>query len=87
VHLATAGHTSRHGFALTIVEGLKARHAPVKAERIIPIRTEDYPTKAVRPRNSRLDLGRLTRLPGCLHDFVVGRIGGDGQRFGITGLA
>jgi dTDP-4-dehydrorhamnose reductase len=59
VHLATAGHTSWHGFAVTIVEGLKARHAPVKAERIIPIRTEEYPTKAVRPRNSRLDLARL----------------------------
>jgi dTDP-4-dehydrorhamnose reductase len=64
VHLATAGHTSWHGFAVTIVEGLKARHAPVKAERIIPIPTEDYPTKAVRPRNSRLDLARLTYVFG-----------------------
>ena len=64
VHLATAGHTSWHCFAVTIVEGLKARHTPVKAERIIPIPTEDYPTKAVRPRNSRLDLARLKHLFG-----------------------
>jgi dTDP-4-dehydrorhamnose reductase len=39
------------------VAGLKAPGG--KAERIIPIRTEDFPTKAVRPRNSRLDLGRI----------------------------
>jgi dTDP-4-dehydrorhamnose reductase len=64
VHLATAGHTSWHCFAVTIVEGLKARHTPVKAERIIPIPTEDYPTKAVRPRNSRLDLARMKDLFG-----------------------
>jgi dTDP-4-dehydrorhamnose reductase len=64
VHLAAAGHTSWHGFAIRIVEGLKARRAPVKAERIIPIRTEEYPTKAVRPRNSRLDLARLKDLFG-----------------------
>jgi dTDP-4-dehydrorhamnose reductase len=64
VHLATAGHTSWCGFAIAIVEGLKARHAPVKAERITPIPTEDYPTKAVRPRNSRLDLARLKHLFG-----------------------
>jgi dTDP-4-dehydrorhamnose reductase len=64
VHLATAGATSWHGFAVAIVEGLKARHTAVKAERVVPIRTEDYPTKAVRPRNSRLDLGRLAQVFG-----------------------
>jgi len=64
VHLATAGTTSWHGFAVAIIEGLKARHAAVKVERIEPIRTEDYPTKAIRPRNSRLDLGRLAQVFG-----------------------
>jgi len=58
VHL-TAGATSWHGFATAILEGMKNRHLRVKTERIIAIRTEDYPGKAGRPRNSRLGLGRL----------------------------
>ena len=33
-------------------------------ERIVPIATEDYPTKARRPRNSRLDLARLQAIFG-----------------------
>jgi dTDP-4-dehydrorhamnose reductase len=80
VHLATAGTTSWHGFAVAIVDALKARDAAktenvktgsintncVKTERVIAIRTEDYPTKAVRPRNSRLDLGRLAQVFGIV---------------------
>jgi hypothetical protein len=31
---------------------------------VIPIRTEDYPTRATCPRNSRLDLSRLARVFG-----------------------
>lgn len=64
VHLATSGETSWHGFAGAIVDGLKARGAPLKAQAIVPIRTEDYPTKAKRPGNSRLDLTRLQRVFG-----------------------
>jgi dTDP-4-dehydrorhamnose reductase len=66
VHFATAGTTSWHGFAVAIVEGLKARRAVVKAERIVPIRTEEFPTKAIRPHNSRLDLGRLAQVFGIV---------------------
>ena len=64
VHLATSGETSWHGFASAIVDGLKARGAPLKAQAIVPIRTEDYPTKAKRPANSRLDMTRLQRVFG-----------------------
>jgi dTDP-4-dehydrorhamnose reductase len=64
VHLAAAGETSWHGFASAIVEGLKARGTPLKAQSIVPIRTQDYPTKAKRPANSRLDLTRLQRVFG-----------------------
>jgi len=64
VHLATSGETSWHGFASAIVDGLKARGAPLKAQAIVPIRTEDYPTKAKRPGNSRLDLTRAQRVFG-----------------------
>jgi dTDP-4-dehydrorhamnose reductase len=64
VHLAAAGETSWQGFATAIVEGLKARGARLKTQSIVPIRTEDYPTKAKRPANSRLDLTRLQRVLG-----------------------
>ena len=64
VHLAASGETSWYGFACAIVEGLKARGVTLAVERIVPIATEDYPTKARRPRNSRLDLTRLQIIFG-----------------------
>ena len=36
----------------------------LSVERIVPIATDDYPTKARRPRNSRLDLARLQIIFG-----------------------
>ena len=64
VHLAASGETSWHGFASAIVGGLKARGVALAVERIVPIATEDYPTKARRPHNSRLDMTRLQTLFG-----------------------
>jgi dTDP-4-dehydrorhamnose reductase len=64
VHLTAAGFTSWHGFAVAIMQGLKARGAPVKAQRVIPICTEECPSKAIRPRNSSLDLQRLSQVFG-----------------------
>ena len=64
VHLAASGETSWCGFASAIVEGLKARGVTLAIERIVPIATDDYPTKARRPRNSRLDLARLQTIFG-----------------------
>jgi dTDP-4-dehydrorhamnose reductase len=64
VHLAAGGETSWHGFASAIVDGLKARGLPLKAQAIVPIRTEDYPTKAKRPANSRLDMTRAQHVFG-----------------------
>lgn len=64
VHLAAAGETSWHGFACAIVDGLRARGVPVLARRVVAIATADYPTKAKRPANSRLDLARLTAVFG-----------------------
>jgi dTDP-4-dehydrorhamnose reductase len=49
---------------MAIIAGLKARAIPVRAERVIPIKTSEFPTKAQRPLNSRLDLTRITRLLG-----------------------
>jgi len=62
VHVAAADYVSWHGFAEAIIDGLKQRGIPLKVERVLPIRTEDYPTKATRPRNSRLDIGRLREV-------------------------
>jgi dTDP-4-dehydrorhamnose reductase len=59
VHLAAGGQTSWHGFATAIIEGLRLRGAPLAVEEIVPIRTDEYPTPARRPRNSRLSLARL----------------------------
>jgi dTDP-4-dehydrorhamnose reductase len=59
VHVAAAGQTSWHGFASAIVEGLRRRGARLAVQRLIPIPSAEYVTKAVRPLNSRLDLRRL----------------------------
>jgi len=64
VHLAASGSTSWHGFATAILEGLKVRGVAVAAHRVVPILTQEYPTKAARPRNSRLDLRRLAEVFG-----------------------
>jgi len=64
VHLACSGETSWHGFAAAIVEGLTARGIMVEVESIVAIRTEDYPTKAHRPRHSRFDQTWLRQVFG-----------------------
>jgi dTDP-4-dehydrorhamnose reductase len=64
VHLAASGETSWHGFACAIVEGLRARGVALAVERVLAIRSEEYPTRARRPRNSRLDLPRACEVFG-----------------------
>jgi dTDP-4-dehydrorhamnose reductase len=59
VNVVCGGETSWHGFASAIVAGLKSRGVQLAVETIIPIATADFPTKATRPGNSRLDLSRL----------------------------
>jgi dTDP-4-dehydrorhamnose reductase len=61
LNISTSGRTSWHGFATAIIEGLKARGISPKVEKIIPIKTTEYPTKAKRPKNSCFDLSRLAR--------------------------
>jgi dTDP-4-dehydrorhamnose reductase len=66
VNVATSGATSWYGFATTIADRLRAREDRIRVERILPIRTQDYPVKARRPHNSRLDLTRLSRYFGIV---------------------
>jgi dTDP-4-dehydrorhamnose reductase len=64
VHICSSGETSWHGFTCAIVEGLKQRGVRLAAEKVTAIRTAEYPTRAVRPLNSRLDLARLQDVFG-----------------------
>ena len=64
VNLAASGETTWYGFASRIFEGLRGRGVPLAVQSIVPLRTEEYPTKAKRPRNSRLDLARLWQVFG-----------------------
>jgi len=59
-HATASGSTSWHGFATEIarLEGVDSR------SRVLPISSEEYPTAARRPRNSRLSNGKLLRQLG-----------------------
>jgi len=62
-HLAAAGETSWHGYANFVVTEARRLGAALKLapERIKAITTEQYPLPASRPRNSRLDCGRISQ--------------------------
>ncbi|OKO73841.1 dTDP-4-dehydrorhamnose reductase [Bradyrhizobium sp. AS23.2] len=64
LNVACSGETSWHGFATAIVDGMRARGVELKCERITPILTAEFPTKAKRPANSRLRLARLEEAFG-----------------------
>ncbi|RTL77240.1 MAG: dTDP-4-dehydrorhamnose reductase [Bradyrhizobiaceae bacterium] len=62
-NLAPSGITSWHRYAVTLVEeairqGYKLR---IAKDRISPISSEDFPTAALRPRNSSLDTSKIRR--------------------------
>lgn len=57
-HLTAGGYTSWAGFAQAIFESLDATARPT----VKPISTEQYPTPAQRPRNSRLATTKLTSV-------------------------
>jgi dTDP-4-dehydrorhamnose reductase len=61
-HLTGQPFTTWHGFAQAIFAGAAARGQP--APKLVAITTADYPTKASRPANSRLDCGRAAAILG-----------------------
>jgi dTDP-4-dehydrorhamnose reductase len=74
-HLAASGETTWHAFARHVIA--TARDAGwqvrVKDEAIEPITTDDYPTPARRPLNSRLDTSRLQTTFGIhMPDWQAG---------------
>ncbi|MCX5495669.1 dTDP-4-dehydrorhamnose reductase [Kaistia dalseonensis] len=70
-HLVASGETSWNGFAKAIFAEAAARGLP--SAEVLPIATVDYPTPAVRPKNSRLSTERLQRDYGlAMPDWRVG---------------
>ena len=65
-HLTASGETSWHGLASYVLDRAIARGMTLKldASKIYPIATEAYPLPAIRPKNSRLDNGKLTQHLG-----------------------
>lgn len=75
-HLTASGQTSWAGFAQAILEEYEAVRStlanpddlgpPLKATRVVPITTKEYPTPARRPRNSLLANGQVAHRFGVL---------------------
>ncbi|WLR92970.1 dTDP-4-dehydrorhamnose reductase [Shinella zoogloeoides] len=65
-HLAAGGETNWHAYACYVIEAARRAGRPVRvaADAILPISTEDYPTPARRPANSRLDTAKLQQTFG-----------------------
>ena len=63
-HVAGGGETSWHGFAEAIIFGAKDNGIRLACDTVNPIPTEEYPTPAERPRNSRLNCERASALLG-----------------------
>lgn len=65
-HLAAAGETSWHGYARHAITSAKRAGLALRTdpEQVHPVSTQDWPTPARRPLNSRLDTRKLTRSLG-----------------------
>jgi len=63
-HLTSAGETSWYDYARFIVSSAHSHGIKLKVQNISPISTSEYQTSAQRPRNSRLDTGKLVSIFG-----------------------
>jgi len=63
-HLCAGESTSWHGFAQAIFDSPELPRLGIARPVLEPIPTREYPTPARRPKNSRLDCGRLERTAG-----------------------
>lgn len=65
-HLAAAGESSWYEYARLIIREAACNGMEMKTdpENIIPVPSEEFPTAAARPKNSRLDTARLQNASG-----------------------
>ncbi|WP_332815918.1 dTDP-4-dehydrorhamnose reductase [Ramlibacter sp.] len=65
-HLAASGFTNWHEYALLLLREAQSRGLPLRArpDRVRAIPASDYPVRAARPGNSRLDTSRLRQAFG-----------------------
>jgi dTDP-4-dehydrorhamnose reductase len=63
-HYSDAGETTWHGFAVAILEEARALGMELRARRVIPIASSDYPSKVRRPAYSVLDCSGLVQALG-----------------------
>lgn len=65
-HLAAGGFTNWHEYATFLLSEARSRGLPVRVapDRVRPIASADYPVRATRPKNSRLDTTRLKEVFG-----------------------
>ncbi|AWL11218.1 dTDP-4-dehydrorhamnose reductase [Saliniradius amylolyticus] len=73
-NLTQEGEVSWYGFAKAIFELARKNKRLPNVPKLLPIKTCDYPTPAIRPLNSRLDCGKLLKaLDGVkLSDWKTG---------------
>jgi dTDP-4-dehydrorhamnose reductase len=67
-HLAPLGETTWHGYAQHVLRRMGELGIELKthADAIQPITTEQFPTPAKRPANSRIDTSKLRSVPGIV---------------------
>ena len=60
-HVAAAGQTSWHAYAVHVIERARAQGTPIRVAReaIVAVPTSAFPTPARRPGNSRLNTRKL----------------------------
>ncbi len=72
-HLCNAGQTSWYGFANAIFECARKYGVALKVSSVDAITSDEYPTPAMRPKNSRLDCSKLNHTFGVmLPDWTQG---------------